>query len=175
MTLRDAVLRGDALLAKGEAVVIAVLVAVLTAVTAAQVINRYVLNAPLIWSEEAARYLFVWVSMIGAALAMHQGGHFGLVVLLRRVSPRAHAALGVLVSAVVIVFLATFLFTGIRETILASSQMSLTLYIGMQWAYLALPVSAALMLLHVFAHLVRYGWRMHLLEAHTHHSTMPIE
>jgi TRAP-type C4-dicarboxylate transport system permease small subunit len=175
MTLRDAVLRGDALLAKGEAAVIAVLVAALTAVTAAQVVNRYVLNAPLIWSEEAARYLFVWVSMIGAALAMHQGGHFGLVVLLRRLSPRAHAVIGAFVTFVVVVFLVTFLVTGIRETMLASYQMSLTLSVGMQWPYLALPVSAALMLLHVLAHLVRYGWGMHLLDANSHMPVAPIE
>jgi TRAP-type C4-dicarboxylate transport system permease small subunit len=167
-SLKTALLRFDTHLATVEAGVIAALVAALTAVTAAQVVNRYILNAPLIWSEEAARYLFVWVSMIGAALAMHQGGHFGLVVLLRRAPSRLQMIMGALVSAVVILFLIALLYTGIKETALASFQTSLTIPIGMHWAYLALPVSAGLMLVHVIAHLVRFGWGMHLLNSHTH-------
>lgn len=165
---RKALLGLDALIARLEAAVVAALMAALTAVTAAQVFNRYVLNAPLIWSEEAARYLFVWVSMFGAALAMHQGGHFGLVVLLRRSPPRLQTILGTLVTLVVAVFLVVFLITGIREAELASLQSALTLPITMEWPYLALPLSAGLMLFHVLAHLVRFGIRMHLLNAHTH-------
>ena len=66
----------DAVVARAETAVIVVLVALLTAVTFAQVAARYVLGDPLIWSEEAARYLFVWVSMIGAALAIARGRPF---------------------------------------------------------------------------------------------------
>ena len=82
--LRALALGVDRVVAGIEASVIAVLVAVLTAITFAQVATRYVLGDPLIWSEEAARYLFVWVSMIGAALAIREGGHFGLDLLIRR-------------------------------------------------------------------------------------------
>ena len=82
--LRAAALSVDDCIAKIEAGAIIVLVLSLTAVTFAQVVTRYVLNDPLIWSEELARYLFVWVSMIGAALAVRNGGHFGLDLLLRR-------------------------------------------------------------------------------------------
>ena len=97
--LRAVAIGLDRLLAGVEAAAIVVLVCVLTAITFAQVAARYVLGDPLIWSEEAARYLFVWVSMIGAALAIREGGHFGLDLLIRR-APALKPVLGPAVTVV---------------------------------------------------------------------------
>src|SRR6266446_22865 len=58
------------LLATLEQVVIATLMAVITILTLAQVIWRYGLNMPLQWSEEIARYCFVWVTFLGVATLM---------------------------------------------------------------------------------------------------------
>jgi len=43
-----------------------------------QVIYRYILTEPLHWSEEMARYLFVWLSLLGATLAFRGGDISGL-------------------------------------------------------------------------------------------------
>jgi TRAP-type C4-dicarboxylate transport system permease small subunit len=145
-----------------EAAVIAVLVTLLTAITFAQVAARYVFGDPLIWSEEAARYLFVWVSMIGAALAIREGGHFGLDLLIRRV-PALQPVLGPLVTIVTSIFLVILLKTGIDETKLAAMQLAMTFPMRMQWAYLALPIGAGLMLFHIAVHVIRSP-RMHLLD-----------
>lgn len=153
-SLRAIVIWLDGWVARLEAAFIVLLVTLLTAVTAAQVVTRYVLGNPLIWSEEAARYLFVWVSMIGAALALREGGHFGLDMLIRRM-PRLKPVLAPTVTIVVIVFLVVLLKTGIDETQLASMQFAMTFNMRMQWAYLALPVGAVLMLFHIFVHLIR--------------------
>jgi TRAP-type C4-dicarboxylate transport system permease small subunit len=152
----------DRLVAGMEAGIIVVLVCLLTAITFAQVAARYVLGDPLIWSEEAARYLFVWVSMIGAALALREGGHFGLDLLIRRV-PALKPALGPMVTLVTSVFLIILLKTGIDETNLASMQFAMTFPMRMQWAYLALPIGAGLMLFHVAVHVIRSP-RMHILD-----------
>src|SRR2546421_1092207 len=152
----------DRWVAKAEAVVIVVLVTMLTAVTFAQVCARYVLGDPLIWSEEAARYLFVWVSMIGAALALREGGHFGLDLLIRR-APALKPALGPMVTLVTAIFLFILFKTGIDETNLAAMQFAMTFPMRMQWAYLALPIGAGLMLFHIAVHVVRSP-RMHLLD-----------
>jgi TRAP-type C4-dicarboxylate transport system permease small subunit len=144
----------DYWIARIETAVIVLLVTLLTAVTFAQVVTRYVLGDSLIWSEEAARYLFVWVSMIGAALALREGGHFGLDILIRPM-PRLKPILGPLVTLVVVVFLVILLKTGIDETRLASMQFAMTFQMRMQWAYLALPVGAGLMLFHIAVHVIR--------------------
>ena len=153
-SLRAFALGLDRLVARIEAGVIIVLVSCLTAVTFAQVVTRYGLSDPLIWSEELARYLFVWVSMIGAALAIREGGHFGLDLLIRRM-PAFRPILAPVVTTVMIVFLVIFLKTGIDETRLASMQFAMTFPMRMQWAYLALPVGAGLMLFHLLVHLIR--------------------
>jgi len=153
MRLRAIAGRLDHWIARIETAVIVLLVTLLTAVTFAQVITRYVLGDSLIWSEEAARYLFVWVSMIGAALAIRQGGHFGLDLLIRPM-PKLKPALGPLVTLVMVVFLAVLLKTGIDETRLASMQFAMTFPMRMDWAYLALPVGAGLMLFHIAVHVV---------------------
>lgn len=131
-----------------------ILVVLLTAVTFAQVITRYVLNNPLIWSEEAARYLFIWVSMIGAALAIREGRHFGFEILTRRI-PGLRPILGPFVTIVMTAFVLVLFKSGIDETRLASLQYAMTLPVRMTWAYLALPVGAGLMLFHIAVHVIR--------------------
>ena len=152
-SLRALALGLDHVVARIEAGVVIVLVSFLTAVTFAQVVTRYGLDDPLIWSEELARYLFVWVSMVGAALAIREGSHFGLDLLIRRV-PTLRVILAPVVTTIVIVFLAIVLKTGIDETRLASTQFAMTFPMRMQWAYLALPVGAGLMLFHLVIHLI---------------------
>ena len=160
--LRTIAIGLDRLVAGMEAGVIVVLVCLLTAITFAQVAARYVLGDPLIWSEEAARYLFVWVSMIGAALAIREGGHFGLDLLIRR-APALKPVLGPVVTVVTSAFLVILLKTGIDETNLAAMQFAMTFPMRMQWAYLALPIGAGLMLFHVAVHVVRSPG-MHILD-----------
>src|SRR3982074_2761814 len=160
--LRAIATRLDDLVARLETIAVILLVTLLTAVTFAQVITRYVMNDPLIWSEEAARYLFVWVSMIGAALALREGGHFGLDLLIRPM-PQLKPLLGPLVILIMVMFLVILLKTGIDETRLASMQFAMTFPMRMQWAYLALPVGAGLMLFHTAVHVIRSP-SMHLLD-----------
>ena len=139
------------------------MVAAITAVTFAQVFTRYVTENPLIWTEEVARYLFVWITLIGAAAAVRIHGHYGLDIL-RHYLPRLRAVLGALTMLVVAAFLILLLYTGILETRQAALQMSPALQVRMHWAYLALPVGAALALFHVIAHWARSGVAAHPLD-----------
>jgi TRAP-type transport system small permease protein len=56
----------------------AVLFTMLTAVVALQVVSRFVVHAPVIWSEEVARFLFFWVVLLGAAMSVKDRRHFVL-------------------------------------------------------------------------------------------------
>jgi TRAP-type C4-dicarboxylate transport system permease small subunit len=84
--------------------------------------------------------------------------------MLRHYAPPLRAALGLLTMLAVAAFLALLLYTGIAETRQAALQMSPALQVRMHWAYLALPVGAALALFHVFAHWVRVGIAAHPLD-----------
>ena len=142
---------------------LAAMVAAITAVTFAQVFTRYVTENPLIWTEEVARYLFVWITLIGAAAGVRVHAHFGLDILRRYVAP-LRTALGAVTMLIVAGFLVLLLYTGIAETRQAALQLSPALQVRMHWAYLALPVGAGLALWHVLAHWVRDGIGAHPLD-----------
>ena len=67
----------SALLKLVELSIIVISVLMVT-VTLAQVIFRYLLTAPLPWSEELSRYCFVWIVFLGGALGLSRGIHLGV-------------------------------------------------------------------------------------------------
>jgi TRAP-type C4-dicarboxylate transport system permease small subunit len=136
-------------LARIEAGCLGLLVAAMTVVTLAQVVARYAFGAPLIWSEEAARYLFVWVAMFGAALAVRERGHYALDAVVERLPAAARTAAAWFARAVALAFLLILLVTGFAEMQQAHLQDAATLPMRMSLPYAALPIGAALMLFHL--------------------------
>ena len=159
--LREHIGRIDRGVGRAEMIFLGTSVAVMTITTLLQVAFRYVLNDPLVWSEELARYLFVWVALVGAGAAMRTGGHFGLDLFYRKLPAAGRAGVAMLISAVIAVFAATLLVYGVRETIQASVQLAPSLQIRMHWAYAAMPVGATLMLWHLLAHWMTRGVGVH--------------
>ena len=80
-----------------ESWILIVMVAAMTVVVFLQVCFRYFLAQPLYWSEELARYLFVWISMIGASLSIQKGGHFGMDFFFRKFPDRSRSYIGYVV------------------------------------------------------------------------------
>jgi len=139
----------DNLLAKGEAVVLILLVMVMTLVVFLQVIYRYVLAQPLHWSEELARYVFVWLSILGAALGLQKQGHFGLDLFFKMLPNRWRSLVGpfihLLMGAVIFVIFTQGIVL-VQKTI---AQESPAMGLSMGWVYACLPVGAGLMALHL--------------------------
>ena len=70
------------------------LMAALCAVILLQVFYRYVLNAPLLWPEELARYLQIWLTFVGASIAIQERGHVQVEFLVHRLSPSGRRSSG---------------------------------------------------------------------------------
>lgn len=153
--LLRALIKFDDGLARVEAGVLILFVAAMTVVVFLQVFYRYVLTEPLHWSEELARYLFVWLSMFGASLAVQKRGHFGFDILFQAFSQRIRwymrLSIHLLMEAVILVILVQGV-TLVQKTM---PQESPAMGISMGWAYACLPVGAALMALHLFVLLLR--------------------
>lgn len=130
----------------GTETVVALLMAVMVGTIVLQVFYRFVLGNPLSWSEELARYVFVWITFLGAAVAYRHGGHIvveTLVVLLPR---RLQRALAWLVDALMVVALIVLLVQGMGIVQVNSNVEATMLQIPMSWVYASVPTSAALML-----------------------------
>ena len=141
----------DTLLSKGEAWVLVGLVVVMTVVVFLQVVYRYLLAQPLHWSEEMARYLFVWISLLGAALSVQKRGHFGMDFFFRMLPPKGRRSITVLMYLLVGIVILVLLFCGILLVQKTADQQSPAMEIPMAWAYACLPVGAALMLIHLLS------------------------
>ena len=155
--------RFDHLLAEAEAAVLITLVAVMTLIVFLQVVYRYVLIQPLYWSEELARYLFVWVSILGATLALQKRGHFGLDFFYRMLPGQQRRFLQFLIHLFVGIVIFVILIQGVRLVQATILQKSPAMEISMGWAYACLPVGAALMAIHLFVIFLK-DWNYGTLE-----------
>jgi len=82
----------------------ALLVVLDIVILAAGVFTRYVLRNPLVWSDELATFVFLWIAMLGAVVAYRRGEHISLSVLVRRSSGRVRDVLEAIAAVVVVVF-----------------------------------------------------------------------
>ena len=139
----------DNILAKGEGWALISFVVVMTVVVLLQVIYRYFLMQPLYWSEELARYLFVWTSILGAALSVHRRGHFGMDFFFRMLPLRWRRSFAFLILLLMGIVVMVLLVQGIVLVQKTADQQSPAMEISMAWAYASLPVGAALMAIHL--------------------------
>lgn len=86
-----------------EEIVGSLLLVAVSLITFFNVLSRYLLSHPLSWAEEIATYLFVWMAMIGAALALKCRQHFMIEFVLERIPGRCGTLARVLVAALVVV------------------------------------------------------------------------
>jgi C4-dicarboxylate transporter DctQ subunit len=162
-TFLRAVTKIDNLLAKTEAAVIIAMVVVMTVVVFLQVVYRYVLAQPLHWSEELARYLFVWLSILGATLGLQRRGHFGLDVFFRMFPRKMKQSMGFFIYFLIGAVIFVILVQGITLVEKTASQESPAMGISMSWAYACLPVGGALMAIHLVVIFLK-DWRNETLK-----------
>lgn len=124
-----------------------VLLALLVATTLLQVLSRYVLSKPFDWTEEAARYIFVWVAMLGAGMAAKDRAHFFVDLLLERMPPRLGKYVAVSTGVVASAFLLAISWAALELALSNGVQDSPVLTIPMSIPYFAIPVGLGLMAL----------------------------
>ncbi|TWT87369.1 2,3-diketo-L-gulonate TRAP transporter small permease protein YiaM [Pseudobythopirellula maris] len=114
------------------------------------VFTRFVLGDPAAWTEEAAKYLLIWLSMLGTAVASARREHLGVDYFVNLLHPDAGRLMAVVVELVVAVFAAAAMIYGgwvlVSET-LASGQVTPAMGIKMGHIYLAVPICGAFLVL----------------------------
>lgn len=135
-------------------VILVALTCVMVSITFAQVFARYVLSNPLHWSEELARYCFVWIVFIGASAALKRGAHIGVDFFVMHLSERSVRFLSIPVKLFVSIFLAVLIMNAIPVIQKNMSQLSPAIGLPMGIVYLAIPISAAIMLIYTIDDLI---------------------
>lgn len=91
------------------------------------VLSRFVFSTPMAWSEELARYLFLWAALVGAAAGCRTNQHGGIPLLVHKFPPSWQRGVEFFVSALVLLVLAVLAWQSVDSTLqgLSSGQTSL--------------------------------------------------
>ena len=112
---------------------------------------RYFLGDPLVWSDELARYLFVWCSFLGWVIAARRRSHLAITLVPTRSPPRGQAAARARRRGRGVAFAACSSTTACRSRRATSTSTPSTLFFTMGVVYAIVPVAALAVGLHALA------------------------
>ncbi len=120
-----------------------------------QIIFRFVVYVPFPWSEELARYLMVWMGMLGSVVALRKGRHIGVTIFIEKLPSALYRSVLSLVQLVLIVFLAILLKEAWEFAVFNIDQASPAMGIPMFYPYVAVFVGAVLMIIELIADILQ--------------------
>jgi tripartite ATP-independent transporter DctM subunit len=123
----------------------------------AGVVARYGLHRPLIWSDELASILFLWLAMLGAAVAFRRAEHMRMTAVVASARPAMRAYLDVVATCAALAFLLLIAWPAYEYAYEESFITTPALQIPNTWRAAALPVGICLMALFAFLRLARAG------------------
>lgn len=136
-----------------EIVLLLITVAVVS-ILCAQVVFRYFIGNSLDWIEEVSRILLIWLTYIGAAVALKRKGHIAVDAFLGLFPEAFRHVVDIVTSILVIAFSAFLCFQGVTFALLSERTIFPALQVPVSWQYLGLPVGCFLMVIYGSAHLV---------------------
>lgn len=116
-----------------------------------QVLSRFVLHEPSPWSEEVLRRSMIWMVALGLSIGFRHGAHISVDVMNRVQAAWVRSLVRWAVFSVTLMFLATLIWLGADMAWRVRFQTFASMEISMGWAYLAIPVGAALSLISLLA------------------------
>ena len=108
----------------------------------AQVVLRYVFDRPLVWSDELARYLFVWCAFLGWIVAARRRSHLAIGVLAERCGPRGRAWFALVGAIATLIFAAILFGYGVQITLRNSDVATVALFFSFAFVYVIVPVAS---------------------------------
>ncbi len=134
------------LLSRAVEALVILIAGVIVAIVTAEVTLRYLFSHSLIFTEELSRYLMVWIVFLGSALAIRDGSHIRIQILVNRLGPRMQRIVKLAAYALIIAFLIFITVEGLKILPRQLQQMCITIDISLFYFYLAIPVGSVLMI-----------------------------
>ncbi|MBP7052037.1 MAG: TRAP transporter small permease [Phycisphaerae bacterium] len=116
-----------------------------------QVFTRLVLKDPSTWTEELAIFMLIWVSLLGAAVALGRGAHLGIDYFVGKLPERVRVATEVFVFLSIAVFSLLVMIVGGIDLVASNlelGQVSPVLHVNMGYVYLPVPISGFFLTLY---------------------------
>ncbi len=129
------------------------------------VVARYGFRSPLIWSDELASILFLWLAMLGAAIAFRRAEHMRMTALVSQATPERRAFLDMVGTCAALAFLLLIAWPSFEYAYEESYITTPALQIANSFRAAALPVGIVLMAIFALLRLARVGQLRTLLLA----------
>ena len=139
-----------------EGYVCVVMLIAMSIIVFMQVICRFILKSSLPWSEEASRYLLVWVSFLGGAYGVRKGAHLGVEAVLLLLPKKLRGIVELLSMVLGVVLCSVILKYGVDIVITQMNRMqySPAMRIPMGYIYLAIPVGMVLFIVRYIQNII---------------------
>jgi len=130
-----------------------------------QITMRYVFKNSLSWSEELARYIFLWQIWLGASYGVKRSRHIRIEIIKDKLSEKKNCILEILIIIICIGFCGFLAIKGseLVYNILSLGQLSAALRLPMGYPYLSVPVGASLMIIRYLEKLAETVRRMRIV------------
>ncbi|MDQ2044757.1 TRAP transporter small permease [Pseudoalteromonas sp. 20-92] len=140
-----------------ERILIMAMVAIV-AVVCWQVFSRFIMRSPSSYTEELARFLLIWIGVLGAAYAYRTRAHLGLDLFYEKMKPRLKHKCAIFIELIALITASSLLIYGGALLMLLSfdlKQTSAALGINMGFVYLVLPLSGVLIAINCLDNLLQ--------------------
>lgn len=135
---------------------IGLMMAVMFVLVFTNVVTRYGFGFSIAWAEEVASFLMIWVTFLGAGLALREGRHVAIDILQDRLPETARRALRFALAAVILVFLGLLVWFGVQFVAFGWRSVTFVTQIPRGIPYLAVPIGCAMFALHLLLILPRF-------------------
>jgi TRAP-type C4-dicarboxylate transport system permease small subunit len=115
-----------------------------------QIFFRYVLQSPLTWTEEVARYSFIWTVLLGAAFAVRKKEHVVMDVLVKHFPIYLQRYISIALNVIIFISLLYLLPVSWKFFYFMKNVSAPTLKISWGFLFFSAPLSIALMTIHTF-------------------------
>jgi len=140
--------RFNELLYRGLRLALTALMLLLLVPIVLQIVSRFSPEIPhFIWTEEVARFCFIWVIMVGAMIAVRDGTHFSLDIWKPAEDPRTRALQGLWVHGAMMLLALIFAGFGIRFAQFGYAQSSELTGLNMLAVHAAWPLAGVVFIL----------------------------
>ena len=128
--------------------VLALLLAAMSCIVFANVVLRYLTNDSIVWAEEVARYLMIWMTFLSAGLALRMGMLVSVSHIHTRLAPLPRKLMRLLMLAVMLVFFIWMIWAGWEYLNRMGRQLTPATRISFSYIYYAMPAGFALLVIH---------------------------
>lgn len=123
-----------------------------------QVFSRFILRSPSAITEELARFLLIWIGILGAAYAYKTRAHLGLDLFIEKLSNKSQRAVRTFIELAVIIFSGCILIYGgisLVSITLELKQISAAMGIQMGYVYCVIPLAGILICLYALDNIIK--------------------